>query len=372
MDAVIADSDSEGDDDSDSGLEDLSTILFKTATPRAPATSWGATASPAKRRVPTKPPPRVRIDMKSLLAEAKKNDNVIAKSRKAAAAAGGATSAGAATPDAMDIDADAAAAGKAPAPAKSDELLREIAGDERLGRARKALERTGTLLASAATGLHQFYFFDARAARSRAPPSAFPSRAATGPWAILNREASRHDAIRTGMVSMLLAGGRQLPEDVFLWMLDAAYLLRESAAARGAYVCLVAQVPAQVRKLVTPRLVDCMLRGLGVEEQHLASDEKRPALALDPPNQDRYVQHDFTGLAAWLGLVAALAPHMAHDAVVHTIEMLSRMAADTVLVSSAQIHVPFSKTFATLCQQIDQAHWNDTVRISIPTNPPTT
>ncbi|RYP90772.1 hypothetical protein DL770_003105 [Monosporascus sp. CRB-9-2] len=184
------------------------------------------------------------------------------------------------------------------------------------------------------------YFFDPTAsplpqqqpfpgpASARAPP--FPVDAARGTWRFLADPNTRDQAIINGLPHTVVASrGKELPEELFLWMLDRVCVER-NPRLRTQYCGLLVACAGNTRRLVDGARLYGALEGSGGPKY-----DPRPArLKTTPEVEEPYGgggRNNWAGLGAFLDLLRRMAPNLEPASAVDGVKLLLRMGLDPVL-----------------------------------------
>ncbi|RYP07439.1 hypothetical protein DL765_009150 [Monosporascus sp. GIB2] len=165
-------------------------------------------------------------------------------------------------------------------------------------------------------------------ASARAPP--FPVDAARGPWRFLADPNTRDQAIINGLPHTVVASrGKELPEELFLWMLDGVCAER-NPRLRTQYCGLLVACAGNTRRLVDGARLYGALERIGGPKY-----DPRPAkLKISPEVEEPYGgggRNNWAGLGAFLGLLRQMAPNLEPASAVDGVKLLLRMGLDPVL-----------------------------------------
>jgi hypothetical protein len=352
-DRIIAASDDE-DGESD-GLPDLATILgtrspaqrteaTSCVTPQAKRTALEFHSSPLASR----PKPH-QFDMRALIKHAKKDDATEESSKLVAT-----------------LDADQADDDRDPY-VNTDESVRKpivsfstIGGDGKMTKVMRAMERT-----EATSSRRTWYFFDAHPGPGTvASPRKFPKAAAKGPWQFLADGESARDQhiIWSSMPMCLLEMKRKLPDELFLWILDEAYLA-ESNDFRQACTRLVDLCSEQVRRLISPIVLQVMFENLGASEHitTLKDIESTRRLQMLAEIGDAYVGRDWSKLQAFFILTAKIARCLTLESRSYAVRALVRMGVDRTLSRNIAVLRDRNHALECLASAIPSIEWNELV-----------
>ncbi|RYO89605.1 hypothetical protein DL766_000435 [Monosporascus sp. MC13-8B] len=165
-------------------------------------------------------------------------------------------------------------------------------------------------------------------ASARAPP--FPVDAARGPWRFLADPNTRDQAIINGLPHTVVASrGKELPEELFLWMLDSVCAER-NPRLRAQHCGLLVACAGNTRRLVDGARLYGALERIGGPKY-----DPRPAkLKTSPEVEEPYGsggRNNWAGLGAFLDLLRRMAPNLEPASAVDGVKLLLRMGLDPVL-----------------------------------------
>ncbi|KAK7756593.1 hypothetical protein SLS62_001430 [Diatrype stigma] len=196
------------------------------------------------------------------------------------------------------------------------------------------------------------YFFDVdlpplfQPAKTPFPADAVEARrqggGGGGPWRFLADPQTRDQAIIHGLPHTIVARGRELPPELFVWVLDQVCVERDPRL-RAQYCSLAAACRDRTRELVDgARLYGALERIGGPKYARAAAVTMRP-LKSTPEVEDPYRGRDWSGLAAFLDLLRQMAPNLnpnldpgGGSVVVEAIQLLLRMSLDPVVVAAVR------------------------------------
>lgn len=364
---VIAASDDEGEDDSDSddSLEDLSTILgtrrpalaeagrkpaardrmSTTETPRAKRTALTLPSSPL-----TLNPKVHKFDIKALAKAAQVDDAISASSERAKAAL-----------ESMERQ-DAAAAHRSRKDTgfgSSDEdgddqalvgVVTDNAGDD-AHKVLRAVRRTEH------GGAHTRYcFFETTytSPESTAPPKI------RGPWKILTQGdvPEREQSIASGLPHTLLEATGEIPAEVFEWMLDEI-CVQSSSLLRMEYCNLMSQSPhPQIEKLLTLERLDELLFRLGASKELQVKDAP---LRLIKESNDPYAERDWDCLSSFIVLMSSVGSSLGRGVAAYAAQVFLRLSMDPLILQCPGLLVEYQRAIICLLNAIHSSDWDSFV-----------
>lgn len=174
------------------------------------------------------------------------------------------------------------------------------------------------------------YFFDLDLPPLFKPAKApFPVDTARGPWRFLADPNTRSQAIIHGLAHTVVARGRELPEELFEWVLDQVCVERDPRL-RAQYCGLVAACRDGINNFVDGARLYGVLERIGGPKYAGGAEHGKlkssPELVEDP-----YRGRDWSGLGAFLNLLQQMAPNLDPIAVVDAVQLLLRMSLDPVV-----------------------------------------
>lgn len=353
-DDVIKGSDDEDSDGSDDSLESLS--AFYARKPELPSRQQEAsqsTSAPRAKRLASAdghPPPtgqtkapKHKFDLKALLRDARQDNAAVESARKADEL----LKSGAAEEVGLGTD-----PGKLREAAKV--LISDNDDDSKGDKFVRAMSRT-----QGDESRPRCYFFNPVDGPpqnvSREP---FPRKAAKGPWGFLGDASTRETSFIRGLPVALVAKGRELPDELFRWVLGEA-CLEPNAQLRAQYCKLVELCPNNTRRLVGAEQLHRALERLGGPVMP-EGDRKFPSCC-SPENP--YSGRDWSFVAAYLQLLERMAPCLQPGVATRAIQLLLRMGLDPVVSSHARLRTGHYKAMVALVSALpaSQQQWNSCV-----------
>ncbi|EKD14596.1 uncharacterized protein L3040_000120 [Drepanopeziza brunnea f. sp. 'multigermtubi'] len=345
-DRVINDSD---DQDSDSSLEDLSTLLAarRSSSASRPKTSGDRAKTPPRyqtrtNKFPVSPLtvlPKYKFDLKALIAHKESDDAAEASSKRFKAMLE------------MKNDEDVAMDGDARA--NHNALLESFVADGEEGYADKvnrALRRTEATVADP-----RWYFFETQAELGKPKRKPFPVASIPESWkSVLMDPEARHQTFLSGFAEDMVSLGQQLPDELFLWMLDEV-TIESNAPLRTSYLNLFRQCTEQSQRLLTPDAIQRIFRRLGGTARTTSLKEAiRPVQRLADP----YPSRDWAKLLSVIKFLGQAAEILNQSSRKYAISMLLRMSLDKMVFENTDIHDSMQQSIARLCYHIPDDIWN--------------
>jgi hypothetical protein len=365
---VIRNSDDE-DEDSDSSLEDLTT-LFPTnkssdTQPRQ-GTSGFTPSTPAASRYknvnkfhssPLTFQPKYKFDLKTLVSHAENDEATEASSNRVKAMMAS-----------KDVDEDAPMANSGTAnPEKfvHGDLLESVVAereDRGAHKVKRALMRT-----EATVSEKRWYFFDTETKKSRIERKPFPTRSVSEEWrSVLVNPETRYHSFISGFTQDLVELGRALPDELFLWMLDEV-CIETSEPLRTSYLNTMRLCSEQVNRLIVPETLQSLFRGLGGTPNATIITEKiRPIQA--PPeyysNRD-WGKGELLSVIQFLGQVTRSLEQKSRT---YIVAILLRISVDRVVCENVDLLDLIQQTISRLCRYTPEDAWEVSVSTLLSTH----
>ncbi|KAI6713669.1 hypothetical protein JHW43_003795 [Diplocarpon mali] len=347
---VIQNSDDEGD--SDSSLEDLSTLLAARSSSGAsrPRTSGDSlnTSRYQTRTKTLKSPvvvsPKYKFDLKDLVAHKKNHEAAEASSKRFKAL------------QEPDRDGDATQNGDSGSPLWSDHsvLLDAVVADREDGavsKIKRALRRTEATVSDP-----RWYFFDAETSPPDKPErQPFPVASVPECWeSVLVEPQMRQQAFLFGFVEDMVAMGQGLPDELYLWMLDEVPV-ESSDPLRTAYLNIFRQCHEQTSRLLTPLAVQKILRSLGgTVTATILTERVRTVQRLTDP----YPNRDWKKLHSIIKFFGQIAELLDSGSRTYIISLLLRLSLDCTVSSEGGIHDSAQQAIGLMCLCIPDEDWD--------------
>lgn len=353
-DDVIKGSDDEDSDGSDDSLESLSAFYARKPEPpaRQPDASQSASAPRAKRLASADRPspptaqtkaPKHKFDLKALLRDARQDNAAVESARKADEL----LKAGAA--EEVDLGTD---------PGKLREAAKVLIGDnDDESKGDKFVRAIGRTQGD--ESLPRCYFFNPVAGPPQdVPKEPFPKKAAKGPWGFLGDASTRDQSFIRGLPVALVSKGRELPGELFLWVLGEA-CLEPNAQLRAQYCKLIELCPKNTRRLVGAEQLHRTLERLGGPV--MSEGSGRFPLSCSPENP--YSGRDWSFVATYLRLLERMAPCLRSDVATRAVQLLLRMGLDPIVSSHARLRTGHYKAMVALVSALPtvQHQWDSCV-----------
>ncbi|KAI1854316.1 hypothetical protein JX266_001457 [Neoarthrinium moseri] len=325
------------DDDSDSSLESLGELLGRRSGPATYQRPTALMTTPkAKRIAPNsfhrspltlQQQPTHKFDLKSLIKHARQDDATEQSARRA---------------DELRVKADQE---ELEAGRDMADKARDVFGGEdgeKGDKLARAIDRT-----VGDESRPRCYFFaleDEAAAAGAGPRRPFPKKAAkVKPWTLLQDSKTRDQMFIRGMVSAVAAKGKELPDEIYRWILDEI-CIEENLQLRNQYIRSAALCCDDTRRLVDERQLYKMLEKIG-GQKHETSKQK---FELSPGLQDPYSRRDWSPLRHFLQLLAEMAPNLTSKNATSAVQLLLRLSLDPVVDRAPGVRAEYAKAMVAL------------------------
>ncbi|OHE96434.1 hypothetical protein CORC01_08197 [Colletotrichum orchidophilum] len=332
-DAVIKGSDDEDDDGSlsDDSFPDLD--MLGPTKPRPDGTPKAKRRARLVHKSPLTIQPKHKFDFKTLDAHSRRHDVLFESPRRPAEPA---------PKDDVMVDTEES-------PSKARQKLIEIAGvktEEDADKALRAMERT-----DAGASRTRWYFFK-KDVSGLGEPAPFPKKYAKGPWSFLEKPGTRDWHIMSGMPNNL-AVNVMFPDELYLWILGMV-TVEKFGVLRGEYSKIATANDKQVKRLITPQLLEESLRRLGAAD-FVGDEVLRPVRE----SRDIYADRDWEPLQSFLEWMAYVAHHLTYETVAYAVKILLRMAADKMVLENVDVLMHHQNALAALVDTVKDSVWNE-------------
>lgn len=349
---VVKSSDDE-DEDSDSSLEDLTTLLQtrRPVTGPTPSSNGAAPTTPKSSKTKTFPNSPMallskhKFDLKSLASHAETDRKTEASSKRVKAMQEASQKKENVQPQRGDTVAKL----------KHNDLLHSVVADQEDGDVHKvarAVMRTEATLSE-----HRWYFFDTQASLTRPTRTPFPSKSIPEDWKNdLKDTQMREQTFVSGFAEDMVLFGKALPDEIFLWMLDEI-CVESSEPLRVSYCNTLEASREQVQRLVMPNVIRRMFGLVGATSASTSVSGKiRTVAALTEP----YARRNWTNLCAVVRFYGQIARLL--QAKTCVITLLLRLCVDRIVLENVDIFDLVQGTINQLCGCVhDDTAWEKCV-----------
>lgn len=342
---VVKSSDDE-ESDSDVSLPELFPNRAPPAKRVTPSTPSGPRFRRALEPLASPLPTRSKFSLESIVKDAE-NDKATLESSKRVKAMLDSRNNGNTSPFASDLNG---------IEAKFDGALLEsvVANTEDGGmeKVTRALQRTE------ATNVEKFwYFFGGQDQATELPRPPFPTSTVPQNWKReLSKPAMRNQTFISGFAEDMVHFGQALPDEIFLWILDEA-CLEPSDVLRTSYLNTLKESKNQVEQLLSPDLVDKMLRELGgTSVATTVTGKMKPS-----PKITGHYSRDWAHVRSAVLFFTGIADSLQRKTREHILCMLLRMSADHVVFKNVDLLDVVQQAIRRLCKYIPDDEWGISV-----------
>lgn len=364
IDAVIQGSDDEGDDSlsSDDDLPNL--FAMPKAGPTPSSRGFNPCVTPKAKRTaldfhssPLTIMPKHTFDMKALLSHAKSHDAAEISAQRMSNILSEGDPVDAASPTARTT-------------ANLYETMMGVLSDAEDGN--DEVERNKLLRAvkrtEATVDRKRWSFFDRQQNHSSVPTSKpFPKGAAKGAWKCLADPKTRDHIFSDGLAYTIQLRRRDLPEEIFLWILDEI-LIVTSDSLREEYGRLLGVCPEQITLHLDADRLDRLFLGLDACNEALDQTAKISGVV---ESNNSYSERNWPRLQSVLSLLSRASSAMAITSLIRAMSILLRLGLDTTVIENIAVRKDFSDAVESLVLAVPIKSWDRFVsatRFRIPTS----
>jgi len=357
----IKNSDDEGED-SDSSLEDLASLLASKSSETKSRPAHNQTRAPStpvhsKRQKslydfhssPLTVLPKYKFDLKSLVSHAEKDEITEASSKRVKAMLAGQEAEELSFADNSDI--------LSPGKVAHSELLKSVVEETEDGGAHRV---TRAIMRTEATVTEKrWYFFNTQYEPVRSDKRQFPVSKVPKEWRQELRDPKmRHQTFISGFAEDMVAFGKSLPDEIFLWILDEI-CFESSNPLRAAYVNVLGESNKQVHELITPDAIQKIFRQIGGSSNATSVTERiKPIQKLANP----YSKTDWGVLLSIISLLSKTSRHLAQASRMQAVCTLLRLCIDSVILENVDLLVAAQEAMRRLCRHTPEDEWGSFVR----------
>lgn len=221
-------------------------------------------------------------------------------------------------------------------------------GTENKMRVVRALQR-----AEVSSARKVYYFFEQDEPEPDVVGSKFPRAKAKGPWAVLDDAQDRGRHFASGFPYDIQKKLRNLPDEIFLWILDEVCSERRKAL-QSEYVKLLSICNDQTTRLVTPALLQKLFRQLGATKD---VDNLMAPVTLREEFRHPYPSRDWSCVESMLDLVGAIACHLTPAARSTAMRILLRLGMDSLAVENFGFTQRWRQAVDLVARSVPEADW---------------
>lgn len=198
-----------------------------------------------------------------------------------------------------------------------------------------------------------YYFFEQAEPDPDIAGTKFPRSKAKGPWAVLDDAQDRGRHFASGFPYDIQKKLGNLPDEVFLWILDQVCSERRKAL-QSEYVKLLSICNDQTARLVTPALLQKLFRQLGATKD---VDNLVGPVTLRGEIHHPYLGRDWSCVESVLDLVGAMAYHLTPAARSTAVQILLRLGMDSLAVENFGFTQGWRQAVDLVTRSVPDADW---------------
>ena len=289
---------------------------------------------------------KTQFDMKSLMSHAQKDDAVEASSKRLKAMMAPKNEKEHSYVELQDEDA---------MKSRRDALLESVASEQEGGIAKvsRALMRTEATIPE-----KRWYFFDTSSKPGKAAANPFPKGQYLKKWeGELKDPQMRQQSFVSGFVEDMVRLGKQLPDELFRWILDEAFLEFRDPL-RNSYLNVLRECPEQIERLVSLEVVQSLFRKLGATESaNTITQNVRAVMIISNP----YPNHNWTRVCSAIHFLGKIGASLKSSSRIHVICMILRMCVDRAVIENVDLLVEVHRAIYYLCRDTPEDEWHSNV-----------
>jgi hypothetical protein len=353
------------EDDSDSSLEELQTIFAsKSSTTAKQEPGTAVPSTPTAKRIKTSnynlnvSPlailPKYKSDLKSLVKLAQHERETEESAQRVKALNTTQDEQEEASPFDSDLDIK-------PSKLSHGSLLASVVAQKEEGGLQKV---TRALMRTESTNVQkQWYFFSTEGEFPEANGEPFPSDSLPEYWTKeLKDPEIRHQTFISGFAEDMIEFGNILPDELFMWILNAACIEQDDVLRTSYYNVLKESAQDQTAKLVAPNIIEKQFSNLGATSNGIRINEDIiPITRKKPPSSD----HDWSCLRSFIRYLILISDALDPDARELVITLLVRMMADNMLYRNVDLLVLSQTALRYFCKYVEEGIWEATVCIFV-------
>lgn len=198
-----------------------------------------------------------------------------------------------------------------------------------------------------------YYFFEQDEPEPDVVGRKFPRAKAKGPWAVLDDAQDRGRHFASGFPYDMQKKLRNLPDEIFLWILDEVCTERRKAL-QSEYVKLLSICTDQTTRLITPELLQKLFRQLGATKD---VDNLMSPITLREEIRNPYPSRDWSCVESMLDLVGATACHLTPAARSTAMRILLRLSMDSLAVENFGFTQRWRQAVDLVARSVPDADW---------------
>ncbi|KAG6367273.1 hypothetical protein INS49_001460 [Diaporthe citri] len=198
-----------------------------------------------------------------------------------------------------------------------------------------------------------YYFFEQDEPEADVVGRKFPRAKAKGPWAVLDDTQDRGRHFASGFPYDIQKKLRNLPDEIFLWILDEVCSERRKAL-QTEYVKLLSICTDQTTRIVTPALLQKLFRQLGATKD---VDNLMGPITLREEIRHPYPSRDWSCVESMLDLVGAMACHLTPAARSTAMQILLRLGMDSLAAENFGFTQRWRQVVDLVARSVPDADW---------------
>lgn len=198
-----------------------------------------------------------------------------------------------------------------------------------------------------------YYFFKQDEPEPDVVGRKFPGSKAKGPWAVLDDAQDRRRHFASGFPYDIQNKLGNLPDEIFLWVLDEVCSERRKAL-QSEYIKLLSICDDQTARLVTPALLQRLFRQLGATKD---VDNLMGPVTLREEVSNPYPGRDWSCVESILDLVGAVACHLTPAARSTVMQILLRLGMDSLAVENFGFTQKWRQAVDLVARSVPDVDW---------------
>lgn len=355
---IIKSSDDEEDEESDSdgSLVDLTELLQSRSTSYHPApTTILASPTPVRSRpsrgtqhassLTFQPKSKYKFGLKALVSQSQKHEATEASAQRVQAI----------------LDDRDKGSNTAQLNGKEDQnsLLESVIAEKDGGGVEKVLQAVRRT--EATTADKSWYFFDPHGEAPYSDPREFPVECAVESWQKkLVRRKDRESSIQSGFIKDMVTKQPELPEELFLWILDE--VCRESNHdLQKAYCDVLLAAPEAIHKYLRPDIVKDMFNSMGARR---SATDLMTQIEVVNVSEKAYEKRDWSVLSCMIKFLGDASKFAAPATCSFTMSLIARLCVDSIVWDNIGLFSTVQRSMTLLCKAIqDDDRWELSVSI---------
>ena len=234
-------------------------------------------------------------------------------------------------------------------------LLESVIADQEGGIAKvtRALRRTEATIAE-----KRWYFFDHHPMATKASANPFPKASALKGWeGELKDPQMRQQSFLSGFVEDMVGFGKKLPDELFIWVLDEAFL-ESRGPLRYSYLSLLRECPQQIKRLILPGIIQRLFDKLGATES--ASTITQPVKPV-PMLSHPLPKYDWSRVCSLINFLGKIGKSLKSESREHLICMILRMSVDRAVAENVDLLDEVHRAIYYLSRDTPGSEWERSV-----------